>query len=69
MQQGLQGQADRGSCGATVVILGDARVRPGDSVVLEDLPHGDGSYRVLAVRHRLSSRVGFTSMLSLEAAA
>jgi hypothetical protein len=68
LRQGRRGRLERGGRRATVVTLGDAGIRPGDGVGLEDLPAGDGGYRVVAVRHELSSRTGFRTTLDLEAA-
>jgi hypothetical protein len=68
LQAGRRGRDERGARRATVVTLGDAAIRPGDGVALENLPAGDGDYRVVAVRHELGPRTGFCTTLSLEAA-
>lgn len=50
-------------------IAGDASIRPGDVVKLVDLPGTDpGNLRVLRVRHRLDSRRGFVTRLTVEGA-
>jgi hypothetical protein len=50
-------------------IVGDASIRPGDTITVSDLPSGDpGSLHVLAVEHLLDGGDGFITTLTVEAA-
>ena len=65
----LEGRAARTAVSGRIVIVGDAGIRPGDSVELADLPGANpGTLRVRAVHHRLDPLSGFTTRLSVEAA-
>jgi hypothetical protein len=65
--RGLKGAAARAVRRGSIAIAGDATIRPGDVVELADLPGTDpGSLRVLRVQHRLDSRSGFVTRLSVE---
>jgi hypothetical protein len=60
---------DRAATGGEVLITGDAGLRPGAVVTLEDLPSGElGDLRVLAVSHLIDARHGFVTTLRTEAA-
>ncbi len=69
MAKGLAAAAGRRESGARLAVVGDAAIRPGDSVSLDDLPAGGGAYRAVAVSHHLSAATGFRSVLTLEGAA
>jgi hypothetical protein len=59
----------RRAVGGDVVAVGDAAIRPGAVVSLDDLPDGDlGELRATAVFHVLDARAGFVSRLHVEAA-
>lgn len=61
--------AKRAARRGSVLIAGDASIRPGDVVELADVPNADlGALRVLRVQHRLDWRAGFVTRLSVEAA-
>lgn len=63
-----EGRAKRATRRGTVLITGDASIRPGDIVELADIPGSDlGPLRVLRVQHRLDAR-GFVTRLGVEGA-
>jgi hypothetical protein len=60
--------ADRLAAGGIVTVTGDADVRAGDLVELDDVPRAADTYRVVSADHVLD-RGGFATRLRLEAAA
>ena len=67
--QALADRAARQGRFGRVLIVGDASLRPGDTVELADLPGDDpGTLRVMAVQHRLDRASGFLTRLTVEAA-
>lgn len=65
----LKGRAGRAAVRGFVLIVGNASIRPGDSVQLADLSGADpGPLRVVAVRHSLDSASGFLTRLTVAAA-
>jgi len=69
MANGLAARADRAAMQGRLHIVGRSTLRPGDLVDVRDLPSGDlGTLRVLAVRHVLDGRTGFTTTLTVEGA-
>ncbi len=61
-----EGRAKRAARRGSVLITGDASIRPGDVVELADVPNADlGPLRVLRVQHRLD-RGGFVTRLRVE---
>jgi hypothetical protein len=65
----LADRASRAAVRGKLLIVGDATIRPGDTVELSDLPGADpGTLRVVAVHHSLDSATGFLTRLSVEAA-
>lgn len=71
-QTASQALADRAARQATVgrvLIVGNADLRPGDTVELTDLPGNDpGRLRIIALQHRLDRVSGFLTRLTVEAA-
>jgi hypothetical protein len=65
--QALAARVERVAVGGTLLIVGNASIRPGDALQLVDLPDGDpGSLRVVGVQHRLSSTNGYVTRLQVE---
>jgi hypothetical protein len=66
----LAARAARAVRRATVVVVGDATLRPGQTTTIADIP-GDpgGGLRLLAVEHTLDGDAGFVSRLVVEPAA
>ena len=65
----LEERASRAAVRGRLLIVGDATIRPGDSVEISDLPGADSrTLRVLAVHHNLDSVSGFLTRLTVEAA-
>lgn len=61
-------RADAARVRGQVTTLGNAAIRPGDSVTLVDVPGGvDEALRVRQIRHRLDGRSGFISVMEVEA--
>lgn len=59
--------ARRGAHRGSILITGNAAIRPGDVVALVDAPGADSApLRVVRVRHRLDARSGFVTRLSVE---
>jgi len=70
LEAGLRSAARRRARAGEVWVTGDAAVRAGDLVSLDDVPGDDGSpWRVREVLHLLDGAIGFCTALSLEAAA
>jgi hypothetical protein len=65
----LSTRAGRAARRATVVVVGDATLRPGQTTTIADIP-GDpgGDLRLLAVEHALDGDAGFVSRLVVEPA-
>lgn len=70
VERAAKNRAKRAAVRGTVVIAGDASIRPGDMVELVDAPGaGDlGTLHVLRVQHRFDSRNGFVTRLTVEGA-
>ena len=51
-----------------LVTLGAPDTQPGDSVDLSGFPHGDGSYEIWSVQHRVEPQRGFRSIVDLRGA-
>jgi hypothetical protein len=65
--QALADRATRQGRRGQLLIVGDATLRPGDTVEMADLPGDDpGTLRVLAVQHRLDRASGFLTRLTVE---
>jgi prophage tail gpP-like protein len=65
----LKDAASRAALRGRVWIVGNATLRPGDTVELADLPgQSPGTLRVLALQHRLDTPSGFVTRLSVEGA-
>ena len=65
--QVLADRATRQGRRGQLLIVGDATLRPGDTVELADLPGDDpGTLRLLAVQHRLDRASGFLTRLTVE---
>jgi hypothetical protein len=68
LAEGLRNRARRRSRGGTAMVVGNPAIRAGDLVELADMPNDeDELLRVVAVRHRLDGRLGFSTDLRLEA--
>jgi prophage tail gpP-like protein len=64
----IEGRATRAAVRGRLLIVGNASIRPGDSVELADLPGADpGSLLVVGCRHTLDSIGGFVTTLTVEA--
>lgn len=65
----LKDASSRAALRGRVWIVGNAALRPGDTVELADLPgQSPGTLRVLALQHRLDTPSGFVTRLSVESA-
>lgn len=65
----LKDASSRATLRGRVWIVGNASLRPGDTVELADLPgQSPGPLRVLALQHRLDTLSGFVTRLSVEGA-
>jgi hypothetical protein len=63
----LDERAKRGATGGTLLVVGDAAVRPGAVVEVADVPDFDpGPLRVLGVRHRFDAVTGFRTRLVVQ---
>ena len=61
------GRAANAALGGWLLVTGDAEIRPTDSATVTGLPGGDPDpLRIRAVRHRLDSETGFTTLLEVE---
>jgi len=64
----IEGRAARAAVRGRLAIVGNASIRPGDAVQLEDLPGTDpGALLVVGCRHTLDSIGGFVTSLTVEA--
>jgi hypothetical protein len=69
-EQAIRDARTRRGTGGEVLVGGDATVRAGDVVTLDDLPNGDGSpLRVTAATHRIGGGSGFHTHLRVEGVA
>lgn len=69
-EQAIRDARARRATVGEVLVVGDASVRAGDVVTLDDLPGGDGSpLRVTAALHRLGGASGYSTHLRLEGVA
>jgi hypothetical protein len=69
-EQAIRDARTRRATGGEVLVGGDATVRAGDVVTLDDLPGGDGSpLRVTAATHRLGGGTGFHTLVNVEGVA
>ena len=69
-QQALADARTRRGTGGEAVVGGDAALRAGDVVTLDDLPGGDGSpLRVTAATHRLGGDKAFYTLMRVEGVA
>jgi hypothetical protein len=69
-QQAIKDARTRRGSGGEVLVGGDATVRAGDVVTLDDLPGGDGApLRVTAATHRLGGDSGFYTLMRVEGVA
>jgi hypothetical protein len=65
----LKKRMARGAMQGTLVLVGDATVRPGAVIEVKDVPDFDpGPLRVVAVRHRFDAVRGFQTRLVVESA-
>jgi hypothetical protein len=63
----LEERAKRAAAQGSLVLVGDAAIRPGAVVAVEDVPDfAPGPLRVLAVRHRFDAFTGFRTRLTVE---
>jgi phage protein D len=64
----LQKRAERAASAGSLLLQGQPKLRPGDTVKLSGLPGADpGALRVRAVRHSFDARSGFLTRLQVEA--
>jgi hypothetical protein len=69
-QQALADARTRRKTGGEALVGGDATLRAGDVVTLDDLPGGDGApLRVTATTHTLGGDTGFWTLLRVEGVA
>lgn len=69
-EQAIRDARTRRATGGQVIVGGDATVRAGDVVTLDDVPGGDGSpLRVTAATHRLGGDTGFHTLIRVEGVA
>jgi hypothetical protein len=69
-QQAIRDARTRRATGGEALLTGDATVRAGDVVTLDDLPGGDGApLRVTAATHQLGGKCGFHTHLLVEGVA
>jgi hypothetical protein len=69
-QQAISDARSRRATGGEVLVTGDATVRAGDLIALQDVPDTDGSpLRVIAATHWLGGESGFFTLMRVEGTA
>jgi hypothetical protein len=69
-EQAIRDARTRRSSGGEVLVGGDATIRAGDVVTLDDVPGGQGApLRVTAATHRLGGGSGFRTLIRVEGVA
>ncbi len=70
MADALSARAGRAKRRATVVVVGDTSLRPGQTTTVADIPDdAGGDLRIVAVEHTLDGDAGLVSRLTVESAA
>jgi hypothetical protein len=68
-EQALKDARTRRGIGGEVLARGDASVRAGDVLALDDVPGADDPLRITAATHRLGGDTGFFTLLRVEGVA
>jgi hypothetical protein len=69
LSNALDQRAQRSAARGSLVVVGDAAIRPGAVIDVKDVPEfAPGALRVLAVRHQFDAHAGFRTRLTVEGA-